>query len=73
MTISPEMIQQKFKDFLASPACEKERTVWKEHQKSFHQFWQTKILPNTKSSALSETADYDPIIKLIDTKAVRRR
>jgi len=63
------MIQQKFKEFAASPGREKEPAVWKEHQKSFHQFWQSKILPNTKSSALSETADYDPIIKLIDSKA----
>ena len=68
MEISPEMLQQKFKEYLASPDRE-EQTVWKEHQKSFHQFWQSKILPNTKSSSLSETADYDPIIKLIDSKA----
>lgn len=69
MKISPEILQQKFQEYLASPDHAKERSVWKEHQKSFRQFWETKILPNAKSSTLSPTADYDPIIKLIDTKA----
>jgi hypothetical protein len=69
MAISGEMLQQKFKEYLASPDREKEQIAWKKQQKSFHQFWKSKILRNTKSSALSETADYDPIIKLIDIKA----
>ena len=71
MTISAEMIQQTFKEFAASPDREKEKAIWKEHQKSFRQFWQSKILPNTMASALSETADYDPIIKLIELQGAR--
>jgi hypothetical protein len=69
MKIPPDVLQQKFKEYLVSPIHGPERTIWKEHQKSFRQFWQSKILRNTKSSALSETGDYDPIIKLIDSKA----
>jgi hypothetical protein len=69
MAISAEMLQQQFKEYLTSPDREKEQSVWKEHQNSFQQFWKTKIMRNTKSSSVSETADYDPIIKLIDIKA----
>ena len=56
-----------FNEFLAGYDIEEHRRIWIEHQKTFREFWKTKILTYGKTS-LSE-ADYDPIIRLIDVKA----
>lgn len=66
--MTKEEITKLFNEFLAGYDVEKHRQVWIEHEKTFKEFWKTKILTYGKTP-LSETADYDPIIRIIDVKA----
>lgn len=66
--MTKEEITKLFNEFLAGYDVEKHRQVWIEHQKTFREFWKTKILTYGKTP-LSEAADYDPIIRIIDVKA----
>ena len=62
-----EEIAKLFSEFTVGYDVEKHRHVWIKHEKTFREFWKTKILTYGKTS-LSE-ADYDPIIRLIDVNA----
>lgn len=65
--MTKEEVTKLFNEFLAGYDVEKHRHIWIEHEKTFREFWKTKILTYGKAP-LSE-ADYDPIIRLIDVKA----
>ena len=65
--MTTEQIQKLFNQFLHGYDESKHRAVWIEHEKTFRDFWKTKIM-NESNRSVSE-ADYNPIIKLIDVKA----
>lgn len=61
-----KLITKLFSEFLAQYDVEKYQQIWREHSKTFREFWNLKIM-NKKSGKLSG-ADYDPIIRLLDIK-----
>ena len=65
--MTKEEVTKLFNEFLTDYDVEKHQHIWIEHEKTFREFWKTKILTYSKTP-LSE-ADYDPIIRLIDVKA----
>lgn len=63
-----EETQKLFNEFLTSFDIEKGRRIWREQSEEFSKFWKSKILARS-DRPLSEAADYDPIIRLLDIKA----
>src|SRR3989304_8957017 len=61
-----EEIKSLFETYSKTYDLERHRQLWFNHANTFREFWKTKIMTG---GTASPAIDYDPIIKLIDSRA----